>query len=130
MLVSMLRIGNPHALFWRRQWKPTPVLLLEKSQGQRSLVGYSTWGCKEWDKTERLHFPFLYLIKERSEKCTRLRSNRVTLTLFWLVLSWWFSLQLFMLFFCFFFFFAFNICSLYFKQVSSRIKQLRSCFFI
>lgn len=29
------------------------------------------------------------------------------------------------------FFFTFNsICSLYFKQVSSRIKQLRSCFFI
>ena len=29
----------------RRQWHPTPVLLLGKSNGQRSLVGCSTWGC-------------------------------------------------------------------------------------
>ena len=26
-----------------------------KSQGQRSLVDYSPWGCKELDMTERLH---------------------------------------------------------------------------
>ena len=25
---------------------------LEKSNGQRSLVGYSPWGHKEWDTTE------------------------------------------------------------------------------
>ena len=41
---------------WRRKWQPTPVLLPEKSHGQRSLVGYSPWGRKELDKTERLHF--------------------------------------------------------------------------
>ena len=29
-----------------------------KSHGQRSLVGYSSWGCKESDRTERLHFHF------------------------------------------------------------------------
>ena len=28
----------------RRQWQPTPVLLLGKSHGQRSLVGCSPWG--------------------------------------------------------------------------------------
>ena len=33
-----------------------------KSYGQRSLVGYSPWGHKESDTTERLHFPFLFLI--------------------------------------------------------------------
>ena len=27
-----------------------------KSHGQRSLVGYSSWGHKELDTTERLHF--------------------------------------------------------------------------
>ena len=27
-----------------------------KIHGQRSLVGYSPWGCKESDMTERLHF--------------------------------------------------------------------------
>ena len=29
----------------RRQWHPTPVLLLGKSHGWRSLVGCSPWGC-------------------------------------------------------------------------------------
>ena len=33
-----------------------PVLLLGKSHGQRSLVGYSPCGCKESDTTEQLHF--------------------------------------------------------------------------
>ena len=40
----------------RRQWQPTPVLLPRKSHGQRSLVGYSRWGCKESDTTKQLHF--------------------------------------------------------------------------
>ena len=31
---------------WRREWQLTPVSLLEKSDGQRSLVGYSPWGRK------------------------------------------------------------------------------------
>ena len=34
---------------WRRKWQPTPVLLPGKSHGQRSLAGYSPWGCKELD---------------------------------------------------------------------------------
>ena len=37
---------------WRRKWQPTPVSLPGKSYGQRSLVGYSPWGCKESDATE------------------------------------------------------------------------------
>ena len=41
---------------WRRKWQPTPVLLPGKSHGRRSLVGYSPWGRKESDRTERLHF--------------------------------------------------------------------------
>ena len=43
---------------WRRQWHPAPVLLPGKFRGWRSLVGYSPWGRKESDTTERLHFPF------------------------------------------------------------------------
>ena len=31
---------------WRRKWQPTPAFLPGKSRGQRSLVGYSPWGCK------------------------------------------------------------------------------------
>ena len=34
----------------------TPVLLPGKSHGWRSLIGYSPWGPKELDTTERLHF--------------------------------------------------------------------------
>ena len=40
---------------WRRKWQPTPVFLPGKSHGQRSLVGYSSWGCKESDPTEYTH---------------------------------------------------------------------------
>ena len=44
-----------------KQWQPTPVLLPGKSHGLRSLVGYSPWGPKGSDTTERLHFHFLLL---------------------------------------------------------------------
>ena len=40
---------------WRTKWQPIPVFLPEKSHGQRSLVGYSPWGCKESDITEPLN---------------------------------------------------------------------------
>ena len=39
---------------WRRKWQPTPVFLPGESHGQRSLAGYSPWGHKESDTTERL----------------------------------------------------------------------------
>ena len=39
---------------WRREWKPTPVFLPGEFHGQRSLVGYSPWDCKESDTTEQL----------------------------------------------------------------------------
>ena len=31
---------------WRRKWQPTPVFLSANAHGQRSLVGYSPWGCR------------------------------------------------------------------------------------
>ena len=34
------------------KWQPTPVFLPENSHGQRSLAGYSPWGCKESDTTK------------------------------------------------------------------------------
>ena len=43
---------------WRRKWQPTLVILPGKSHGQKSLVGYSPWDCKESDTTERLRFLF------------------------------------------------------------------------
>ena len=40
---------------WRRKCKPTPVFLPGKFHGQRNLVVYSAWGCKELDMTEHAH---------------------------------------------------------------------------
>ena len=40
---------------WSRKWHPTPVYLPEKFHGQRSLVGYRLWSCKEPNVTEHTH---------------------------------------------------------------------------
>ena len=44
-----------HPGVWTRKWQPTPVFLLGKSHGQKSLVGYSSWGHKESDTIEWLN---------------------------------------------------------------------------
>ena len=41
-------------LFKRRHGNTLQYSCLENSQGQRSLAGYSPWGLKESDMTERL----------------------------------------------------------------------------
>ena len=50
-------------ILWRRKWQPTPVLLPGKSHGWKSLVGYSLWGHKGSDTTERLTLPYLRMIR-------------------------------------------------------------------
>ena len=57
---SKASILRHSAFFRRRQWHPTPVLLLGKSYGWRSLVGCSPWGREESNTTERLNFHFLF----------------------------------------------------------------------
>ena len=37
---------------WKRKWQLAPVFLPGESHGQRSLAGYSPWGCRESDTTE------------------------------------------------------------------------------
>ena len=55
-----LQCGSPGFNPWagkipqRRKWQPTPAFLPGEFHGQRSLVGYSSWGRKEWDTTEWL----------------------------------------------------------------------------
>ena len=44
---------------WRTAWQPTAVFLPGEFHGQRSLAGYSLWGCKESDMTEQLTAPLL-----------------------------------------------------------------------
>ena len=39
---------------WRRAWQPTAAFLPGESHGQRTLAGYSPWGHRESDTTERL----------------------------------------------------------------------------
>ena len=41
---------------WRRKWQLTPVFLPGEYHGQRSLVSYSPWGCKELGMTEQLTY--------------------------------------------------------------------------
>ena len=36
---------------WRRAWQLALVFFPGDSRGQRSLVGYRLWGCKESDTT-------------------------------------------------------------------------------
>ena len=40
--------------FLEKGWQPTLVSLLGEFHGERSLVGYSPWGCKESDTAEQL----------------------------------------------------------------------------
>ena len=51
--------GSELSCLWGKSaGQPTPVLLLGKSHGRKTLVGYSLWGRKESDTTERLYFHF------------------------------------------------------------------------
>ena len=46
-------------LAWRKRCLHNSHQLHTKSHGRRSLVGYSPWGPKELDTTERLHSPYI-----------------------------------------------------------------------
>ena len=64
-------VGN---IPWRRKWQPTPIFLPGKSQGQRSLVGYSPWGLQrviynlvtEQQQATKLSTEFLLYIQKLS----------------------------------------------------------------
>ena len=46
---------------WRRKWQPTPVFTPGKSNGQRSLVGYSQGNGKESDTTEHIYALYIHI---------------------------------------------------------------------
>ena len=68
---------NPWAgkIPWKRKWQPTPVSLPGESHGQRSLVSYSPWDCKESDTAE-------WLIQPKAEE-----APAVLLSDYWSVLN-------------------------------------------
>ena len=64
MVLSFLVLKGISILFSLVAVSPTPVFFPGESQGWRSLVGYSPWGRKESDTTERLLFFTKGYIKE------------------------------------------------------------------
>ena len=60
-LVDQRQVGS---LAWRdpleNKLQPTPVFLLGKSHGQRSLVGYSPWNHTESNTAEQLSMQYLW----------------------------------------------------------------------
>ena len=57
--LSTVRESRVQSLGWEdpleKEMSIHSSILPRKSHGQRSLEGYSPWGCKESDTTERLH---------------------------------------------------------------------------
>ena len=58
---------------WRRKWEPISVFLLGYSHKQRSLVGDSSWGCKELDTVELTEHAqssqWVFLVTLRQHAC-------------------------------------------------------------
>ena len=98
--------SNSHICIWlqgRRKWQHTPILLPGKFHGWRSLVGYSPWGSKELDMTERLDFT---------------SQGRPELWLYGPLLAKWYHC------FSFYFFLCFLICSRFVITFLPRSKSL------
>ena len=49
---------------WRKEWLPASVFLSEEFHGQKSLVSYSPWVCKELDMIEKLTLLVSYLLAD------------------------------------------------------------------
>ena len=54
---------------WRGEWQPIPVFSPGEFHGQRSLVGYSLWGHKESNTTEKLTHTQTHASKELDPTC-------------------------------------------------------------
>ena len=64
-----------------QEWLPTPVILLGEFHGQRSLVGYNPWGCKELDTTEQVTL----LEDSKRSKCSQ--GAKATKKTWWMELT-------------------------------------------
>ena len=54
---------------WWRKWQPTPLFLLGKFYGQRSLAVYNPWGHKESNTTEHTQQKYLPRFIKRISIC-------------------------------------------------------------
>ena len=71
-LNSVPWLGRPP---WRREWQPTLVVLPGELHGQRSLAGYSPWGCRESNMTERLTLKKAHRKKKQNTKASKQKSS-------------------------------------------------------
>ena len=65
-------------ILWRRARQPTAVFLPGESHGQRSLAGYSPWGCRvgqDWSNLTHMHVCIHYSLSSglRLTQCLALR---------------------------------------------------------
>ena len=80
---------------WRRSDNPLQYSCLKKSQGQRSLIGYSPWGCKDLDTPEQQQCPE----EERggfglgSSMVVKVRTQRIEVYFSFKILYYLFSLS-------------------------------------
>ena len=63
---------------WSREWQPTPVFFPGEFHGQRSLAGYSPWGCTELKTTERPVLSLKELVLARVLGCVWVCATRCT----------------------------------------------------
>ena len=61
----------------RREWQHSPVFLPGEFHGQRSLAGYSPWGCKDWDMTERLILSLLFCLPSQDDLTKKSLKNHL-----------------------------------------------------
>ena len=81
---TSVSLFHQEASIRRRKWQPTLIFLLEKSHGQRSLLGYSLWGHKrighDWvSKQQTMHqLELPYLGKTFWIKSFSIRGQTIT----------------------------------------------------
>ena len=80
-------------MHWRRKWQPTPVFLSGESQGWGSLVGCRLWGCRvghDWSDLAAAAAAYsitTWGIVKIFFSYFQLKSNPISLPMFWLVFS-------------------------------------------
>ena len=55
-----LELSSTLVRSWRREWLPTAAFLPGEFHGQRGLAGYSPWGHRESDMTERISLSLVH----------------------------------------------------------------------
>ena len=75
-----------HSPSWRRKWQPIPELSPGKFHGQRRLMGYIPWGCKELDTTEHTHTqsPSAVILEPK-----KIKSVSVSIVSPYIAMKWW-----------------------------------------